>query len=50
MLFFVLPELKAIYQTFDAQLPIASRLLITISDKIAYNALYIVVILACICL
>ncbi|MDR5617614.1 type II secretion system F family protein [Arsenophonus sp.] len=50
MLFFVLPEFKAIYQTFDAQLPIATRLLITISDKIADNALYIVVTLACICL
>ncbi|WGM00818.1 type II secretion system F family protein [Arsenophonus nasoniae] len=48
MLFFVLPEFKAIYQTFNAQLPIATRLLIIISDKIADNALYIVVTLVCI--
>ncbi|HGJ5890788.1 MAG TPA: type II secretion system F family protein [Arsenophonus apicola] len=45
MFFFVLPEFKAIYQTFDAELPITTRLLITISDKIADNFLYIVVII-----
>ncbi|MFV9996590.1 MAG: type II secretion system F family protein [Arsenophonus endosymbiont of Dermacentor nuttalli] len=48
MLFFVLPAFKAIYQTFNAQLPIATSLLITISDTLARNALYIVIISACI--